>query len=304
MFEQGGDIIKHISVIGKGPISNALVHAIQLQKDMKFVTSSSHEKIDAYFYVTEESLLIPEHISTQGIPIVTIGGTKKDLSFFLLTRKESDISTSDVINIPNVQNISLLRILFSISNIISMHVTSIEPTDGSEKRGPIDALVPLDPSWLSQLETHFNIDFSGQSVLAQHTRSFLLGINIRLNTPTSKEEIVKLLTNADRILMTPSGLNMNNTALVSEFFRDIGRPVGAFYETVIIGESLKVEAEKVSFWMVSHKLSILLESIDSMRLLLEIENNFNDSRTLTNNTLGVFSKLSPREMGKRVWDYV
>ncbi|KLU58242.1 hypothetical protein EL84_00285 [Paenibacillus sp. VT-400] len=267
---------------------------------MKFVTSSSHEKIDAYFYVREEALLIPEHIPTQGIPIVTIGGTKEDIPFFLLTRKESDIPTSNVINIPNIQNISLLRILFSISNIISMHVTSIEPTDGSEKRGPIDALVPLDLPWLSQLEPHFNIDFSGQSILAQHTRSFLLGINIRLNTPASKEEIVKLLTNADRILMTPNGLHMNNTALVSEFFRDIGRPVGAFYETVIIGESLKVEAEKVSFWMVSHKLSIVLESIDAMRFMLKTEYNSNDSRTLTNNTLGVFSNLSPREMRERV----
>ncbi|MCP1136283.1 hypothetical protein NKT34_23575 [Paenibacillus polysaccharolyticus] len=82
MFAQGGDIIKHISVIGKGPISNALVHAIQLQKDMKFVTSSSHEKIDAYFYVRDESLLIPEYIPTKGIPIVTIGGTKEDIPFF------------------------------------------------------------------------------------------------------------------------------------------------------------------------------------------------------------------------------
>ncbi|ASS73661.1 hypothetical protein CIG75_00835 [Tumebacillus algifaecis] len=260
-----------IGIISDGRLKKWLEHAVTAQDDMVLAQQEDHE-VDAWIST------LPAALTHLDKPVIYCG-------------VDDD---SALYRIPNAPATSLSRVLAGIPRVKHVAVTAVQPTDALSKKGPVDALSPTVPSWLTQVQWPKGATHSGQSVRAQHTRSWLVGCQIETATPVTIAEILDRLHTLPRVLLTPPGLQFADTAVVSEFFRDQGRADGGFYETVVLVDSVEfAESGHILLWCVAHEIAPIPETIDYVRSVLSPHSLSEITTVQTDHSLGLLQNLLP-----------
>jgi len=116
---------------------------------------------------------------------------------------------------------------------------------------------------------------------------------LRLNRELPKEEVVKLLKSAQRVVAVrhSDGLVAENQLV--ELMRDLKRPRGDMWEVAFWEDSLYTEGQDVVFYYQVHNEAIVTpENIDAVRAVSGIEADPQKSIEKTNQTLGILSDFN------------
>lgn len=158
---------------------------------------------------------------------------------------------------------AMLHVLSVLPPIERAHGFVIRPAadPAFAVHGPIDALV-LDrdaanmPGWWP-----LSAPVTIQSLTAQHTRCWLVGLVVDLDVPRSTEQLVESLQAAPNTLVLPDGCGFESTADLSEFFRDLGRPDLFFGEPVIFPTQLQCHGRRFQCWLAAHEMNRVSEAV-------------------------------------------
>jgi hypothetical protein len=193
------------------------------------------------------------------------------------------------VRIPSPAGCAALRALRAVSGVARVHMVSLRPAPGPGGRpaGPIDALVPDDPPperppWPP------GADWTVQEARVPHTRCWLVACAVECRRPAVRAELLSRLSRVPRVLLAPARLGFTDSAVLAEFFRDLGRPDGSFWETVVFSDSLVACGSTVRFWAAAHESSAAAEAIDAVRVL---------ARTASPARSAALTSLALREAG-------
>lgn len=134
------------------------------------------------------------------------------------------------------------------------------------------------------------LDVVTMAVKTPQTLSHLHYWNVELTQTTSKEKIIELFSESNRILLLDykAGLVSNNA--IKEFMMDRGRPYGDMYEIAIWKDMLEVKNNELFYaYIVDNQAIVIPETIDAIRALTEIESNHEISIQKTDSSLEIGS---------------
>ncbi|MCB0669965.1 MAG: type II glyceraldehyde-3-phosphate dehydrogenase [Saprospiraceae bacterium] len=130
------------------------------------------------------------------------------------------------------------------------------------------------------------LDVITTAVKVPETISHLHYWTVRINRPTSKEEVLNAFRTSTRIsfIRYSDGLSANNA--VKELMLDLGRPHGDMYEVAIWEDMLKVEGDELYYGcLVDNQAIVIPENVDAIRALMGVEPRAENSIKTTNKVL-------------------
>jgi glyceraldehyde-3-phosphate dehydrogenase (NAD(P)) len=160
------------------------------------------------------------------------------------------------------------------------------------KKGPIDSVV-LDPT---TVPSHHGPDV--QSVLkgfdvvtmafkVPTTHMHLHSLILTLKRESSKEELVRSLESAPRMMLVEGKMGFKSTANIMDLAREMGRPRNDIYEATVWKDSVSAKGKDAYMFLAVHQEAIIVpENIDAIRAL---SGNYTreDSMKLTDESLGI-----------------
>jgi len=165
------------------------------------------------------------------------------------------------------------------------------------KKGPIEALVPnpvkLPSHHGPDVKTVIpDLDIFTSAVVTPTTRMHMHVLNIVVEKNVDREDVIRVLEDAPRILVFSEKYDFKSTAALIEWARDIGRPRYDIYEVAVFGDSVTVISGN-EIWMmygVHQEAIVVPENIDAIRAMFEIERDAFKSIEKTDNSLGVLRR--------------
>jgi len=197
--------------------------------------------------------------------------------------------------LPDAVTTSLLRLATKISEVRRIHVTEVlcAGTASAALHGPIDALVPRATARQTPDGWPPGTIWTWHSVAAPHTRCNLAACLVETARSWTQNQVLDMLASAPRVLIATGRLGFSDTAVLAEFFRDLGRPAGEFIETVVFEETLQVTGHTICMWMAAHPKTVVAEIVDSIRALLGLAATPWESMETTDRALGLLRSLQP-----------
>jgi len=245
-----------------------------------------------------------------GVKAIFQGGEKHEVagfSFSTLCNYE-EAEGKQFARVVSCNTTGLLRLICALRNhfkVKSVRATIIRRgADPAEtKKGPINAIVPNPVT----LPSHHGVDvrtvlpdLDVQTVAAVVPTTIMHShvLNVRFEEPVTREDVLKVLEEAPRILVIPSELSgVKDTAKIIELARDVGRKRYDLYELAIYEESVSVEGDELFLMQAVHQESIVTpENVDAIRALTGLVSK-EESLKKTDSTLGIvrsFSELIER----------
>ncbi len=165
-----------------------------------------------------------------------------------------------------------------------------DPDD--DKRGPIDAVV-LDPT---TLPSHHGADveavLKGVEVVTMAfkvptTHMHLDSLILTLKKEATKEQLLKALSSAPRVVLVDGKDGFRSTASVVDWARDRGSSRGDLYEAVVWKDSVTVIGGEAYMFMAVHQEGIVVpENVDAIRA---VSGGYSreESMKLTDESLGI-----------------
>ena len=160
------------------------------------------------------------------------------------------------------------------------------------KRGPIDAVV-LDPT---TLPSHHgpdvqrvlkNLSIVTMAFKVPTTHMHLHSLILTLGKAVAKEEVVRVLENAPRVMTVDGRSGVKSTANVMDLAREMGRPRNDVWEAVVWKDSVSVvDGEAYMFLGVHQEAIVVPENIDAIRALTGLYSR-EDSIRATDESLGI-----------------
>ena len=162
------------------------------------------------------------------------------------------------------------------------------------KRGPIDAIV-LNPV---TIPSHHGPDV--QTVLPQinivtlamivpTTFMHMHSIQMDLKTRTTRDEVLKVFENHNRIGLIRKATGIKSNAQLREYTQDLGRPRTDLWENGVFEESVSVldGTEFYCFQAIHQEADVVPENIDCIRALMGTVKDPEESIQMTNEALGL-----------------
>jgi hypothetical protein len=94
-----------------------------------------------------------------------------------------------------------------------------------------------------------------QLFTAPHTRCRLVACTIMLETPMERTAFLARASRAEAVLVGREDFHFTDTAVVVEFFRDLGNGLGYFTETVLFDRTVVTSGNLLSFAFAVHELA-------------------------------------------------
>lgn len=164
------------------------------------------------------------------------------------------------------------------------------------KKGPINAIVPT-----FQIPSHHapdvktvlgELDILSIAVVVPTTLMHLHVLNVEFEGNVSEEDVLNAMEEAPRILVIPVDLELDSTASIIEFARDLGRPRNDLYEVAVFDKSLKVANGELWMSYAVHQEAIVVpENIDAIRSALKLAISADESIRKTDDSLGILRRL-------------
>jgi glyceraldehyde-3-phosphate dehydrogenase (NAD(P)) len=236
----------------------------------------------------------------KGVRVVFQGGEKPEvaeLSFNTLCNYDEAIGRRSL-RVVSCNTTGLLRIICTLRRyvkVVSVRATIVRrAADPKEvKRGPVNAIVP-DPASMpshhaEDVKTVLpDLDIVTAAVVVPTTLMHVHIVFAKLATRVTREDIVKVLEDAPRIVLVESSTGFKSTADIVEFARDIGRPRYDVPELVVWLDSITVNGDEVSWIQAVHQESIVIpENVDAIRALTELARTAEDTIRVTDERLGL-----------------
>lgn len=165
---------------------------------------------------------------------------------------------------------------------------------GESDRGPINDILP-DPVTLPShhgpdVRTIFpEVDIDTLGITVPSTLMHLHSLNFTLETSPSVDAIVDLLSRQSRLFVVPPELQIESTAQLKEFAKDVGRPRADLWENCLWEESIAVAGRDLYLFQSIHQeANVVPENIDAIRALVG-DKSAAESIALTNSRLGLGS---------------
>jgi glyceraldehyde-3-phosphate dehydrogenase (NAD(P)) len=162
------------------------------------------------------------------------------------------------------------------------------------KRGPVDAIV-LNPV---TIPSHHGPDV--QTILPQinivtlamivpTTFMHMHSIQMDLKTRTTRDEVLKVLKNHDRIGLIRKATGIKSNAQLREYTQDLGRPRTDLWENGVFEESVSVldGTDFYCFQAIHQEADVVPENIDCIRALMGTVKDPEESIQMTNRALGL-----------------
>jgi glyceraldehyde-3-phosphate dehydrogenase (NAD(P)+) (phosphorylating) len=160
------------------------------------------------------------------------------------------------------------------------------------KRGPIDAVV-LDPTTLPShhgpdvQKVLKNLDIVTMAYKVPTTHMHLHSLILTLGKPASKEDVVRTVEGARRVITVDGRSGVKSTAHVIDMAREMGRPRNDLWEAVVWKDSVTVEGgEALMFLATDQEAIVTPENIDAIRALAGGHTR-EESMAATDESLGI-----------------
>jgi len=149
-----------------------------------------------------------------------------------------------------------------------------------DKRGPINS-IKLDPP---SIPSHHALDvktiipwldIETVAVAVPTTLAHLHVVRIYLKQSVSRDRVIEALSKTKRIMFIDANkTNINSTAKLVEYMRDLGRYRYDFPENIVWLDSLKVSSDEVLIIQAIHQESIVIpENIDAVKAMFNLESD-------------------------------
>ncbi len=240
-----------------------------------------------------------------GVKAIFQGGEKHEVAGFSFSTlcNYDEAKDKQFVRVVSCNTTGLLRLLCTLDKAFGVkQVRATIVRRGADphetKRGPIDAIVPNPVT----LPSHHGVDvrtvvpkfdIQTTAVVVPTTLAHTHILNIRLNTEVKREDVIRVLEEAPRILVVPSELSgVKDSAKIIELARDVGRKRHDMYELVIYEESVAVNGDELFLMQVVHQESIVTpENVDAIRAMFGLASK-EESIRKTDESLGIVRTFS------------
>lgn len=165
-----------------------------------------------------------------------------------------------------------------------------DPWDSS--KGPINAIEPS-----LKLPSHHGPDVQTvipdlniytMAVKVPTTIMHLHSVIVKLSRETTEEEVLSLWKRYRRIAFASGAMGVSSTAKVMEIARDMIRPRGDMYETVLWEDGVRVVGGRTLYYYqaVHQESDVVPENVDAIRALFQMMEK-EESIRVTDSTLGI-----------------
>ncbi len=234
-----------------------------------------------------------------GVKAIFQGGEEHELTglSFVAQCNFEDAVGKRMVRVVSCNTTGLCRTLNAINKGVGISVARAvlarRATDPDDvKKGPIDAVV-LDPT---TLPSHHGPDvlsvLKGFEVVTMAfkvptTHMHLHSLIVTLKKPAGKDEVVKALQAAPRVMLVDGKSGFKSTANVMDFARETGRPRNDVYEATVWRDSVTTVGQDLYLFLAVHQESIVVpENIDAIRALTGGYTR-EESMKLTDESLGI-----------------
>lgn len=162
----------------------------------------------------------------------------------------------------------------------------------SDKKGIMNTLVPEEriPSHQGPDAQSVDpeLDVITMAVMVPETLGHLHYWTVRLNRPSSKEEVLDLFKKSSRIALVKASNGLGSLNAIKELMLDLKRPHGNLYEVALWENLVEVQSDELFYaYMVDNQAIVIPETIDAIRALVGRMRNGKESIEMTNESLGI-----------------
>jgi glyceraldehyde-3-phosphate dehydrogenase (NAD(P)) len=234
-----------------------------------------------------------------GVKAIFQGGAGDELNIpsFVAQCNYEEAKGRDAIQVVSCNTTALCRVIGAVDGSLKVTkaraVLARRATDPDDvKKGPIDAVV-LDPT---TLPSHHGPDV--QKVLKSlnivtmafkvpTTHMHLHSLILSLGKPASREDVVRAIEGARRVITVDGKSGVKSTASVIDLAREMGRPRNDLWEAVVWKDSVTVvDGEAYLFTAADQEAIVIPENVDAIRALAGGYTR-EQSMTATDDSLGI-----------------
>lgn len=168
------------------------------------------------------------------------------------------------------------------------------PDPADTEKGPVNAIVPDPPEVPSHhgpdIKTILpHLDIVTSAMIVPTTLMHVHSVNIMLNKPATREEVISIFEKASRIILVSAKDGIDSTAKIMEYARELGRQRSDLYEIAVWRESINViNGNELFYTQAVHQESdVVPENVDAIRAITGIEKDAQKSIEKTNRSLGI-----------------
>jgi glyceraldehyde-3-phosphate dehydrogenase (NAD(P)) len=234
-----------------------------------------------------------------GVKAIFQGGEEHELTgtSFVAQCNFEEAAGKTMLRVVSCNTTGLCRTLNAVDRAIGVSmaraVLARRATDPDDvKKGPIDAVV-LDPTTLPShhgrdVRTVLpNLSIVTMAFKVPTTHMHLHSLILGLKQPATKEEVVKALQGAPRLILVDGKSGFKSTANIMDWAREKGRDRNDVYEASVWKDSVTVvDGEAYMFLGVHQEAIVVPENIDAIRALAGGYTR-EESMKLTDESLGI-----------------
>ncbi|HEY7417748.1 MAG TPA: hypothetical protein VH593_21375 [Ktedonobacteraceae bacterium] len=280
-----------VGISGFGTLAAWLARGINAQPDM-YIVDAGRESADVWVWCPSqfESDKASAQTLREEDTVVIVLSEAPSGPLFNAGQSSSEVQTARRLWVASPPLIGLLQLLSCIPDTRRVHLTVLAPAGvhSDATNGPIDALVPCHLSEMSHLRSDDKRRITWQAITVPHTRCWMVGCLLETTKEFMAAEVVSLLSAHSRIILTPPRVGLTDTAVLNDVFRDLGRPQGLFYETVVFTDYLVTTGREIALWFAVDVGACVAEAIDCIRVVVG-RAGAQQSILETNQALGAFT---------------
>ncbi len=235
-----------------------------------------------------------------GIKAIYQGGEKADIGqSFVAQCNYKEAINKQHIRVVSCNTTGLSRTIHAIHThypIKRVRATLIRrATDPSDSdKGPINSIVPA-----FELPSHHgpdvrtiipDVEVFTTAVIVPTTLMHMHNLSIDLiddNKKPSKEDLIELFKNTTRVRVMKTNLQVNSTADIIEYARDLGNKRGDMMEICVWDNGIGIHGKEIFFMQAVHQESnVIPENIDAIRAAMGFV-DAQESIKMTNKNLGL-----------------
>jgi len=239
----------------------------------------------------------------EGVKAIFQGGEKADVAevSFNAYANYQKAWGSSFVRVVSCNTTALVRTLYPLHNEIGVEEVqavmirrAADPWDSS--KGPINAIEPslkLPSHHGPDVQTVIpDINIYTTAVKVPTTIMHLHSVIVKLSKDSTDEDILSLWERFPRIAFASGSLGIKSTARVMEMARDMLRPRGDMYETVLWRDGVKVMGGRTLYYYqaVHQESDVVPENVDAIRAMFQLMEK-EESIETTDRTLGMGWKI-------------
>jgi len=234
----------------------------------------------------------------KGVKAIFQGGEKSDAGevSFVAQCNYNEALNKNYVRVVSCNTTGLSRTLNAIDKLYGIKKCQAmlvrRGTDPHDvKKGPLDAVVPT-----LKLPSHHgpdvqtvmpNLDIFTTAIIVPTTIMHMHSVNVQLQNPASKEEVLELLKNTQRVRIVRNAEKVNSTAAIMELAKDLGYKRGDMMDICVWDDSVNVYGNELYFMQAVHQESdVVPENIDAIRAMMGFQDK-EFSMRMTNQSLGL-----------------